>query len=155
MLRVSARRRGITENAIVESVLERFLTIDPIVQGFDYIGIGRETFASMLGMTNADGLEFVGAERGKKAYSLARELFESNDLKLSFPQYVSEILGEEARWFRTEGTFVKPERITLQHGYGTKWTEFLKAFLSSAHEVVSRNKLEVTTAEDYVTVRFS
>lgn len=154
MLRVSAKLRGITESALVESVLERYLTIDPMVQGFDYIGIGKETFTSMLGMTSTDGLELVGGERGKKAYSLARELFESNDLKLGFPLFVSEILGREAHWFRTEGAFVKPERITLQHSYGSKWSDFLEAYLSSAYEAVSRSKLEMTSAADYVTIRF-
>jgi hypothetical protein len=154
MLRGSARRHGITENAIVEGVLKRYLLVDPIMRSFDYIGIGKETFTSVLGMTNVDGLELVGTERGKRAYSLARELFESNDLRLGFPQFVSDILGKEARWFRTEGIFARPERTTLQHSYGNRWSAFLKAYLSSAYEATSHSKLEMASAADYVTIRF-
>ncbi len=154
MLEVSAGRHGINENALVEGILVRKMKIDPILLAFDYVCVERETFASLLGLTNADGLEVVGAERGKKAYSLARELFRSNDLELGFPQFVSEILGEGAHWFKTEGTHVKPERITLHHRYGIKWSGFLKAYISSAYDVLSRNKLEMTFASDYVTIRF-
>jgi hypothetical protein len=104
-------------------------------------------------MTDANGLDIIGSERGKRVFSLVREVFESTDVELDFPQYLSKVLGEEARWYRVEGALTKPERITLVHGYGPKWSVFLKAYLSSAYEIVSRNKLELSSANDYVSVR--
>lgn len=154
MLQVSARRHGITESALVEGILERYLRADTLVQGFDYIGVGRETFLSMLGMTDANGLEIAGAERGKKAFALARELYESNGLELEFLDYLSDVLGNQARWFRVEGTYIRPERVTLQHGYGLKWSGFLRSYLSSVYEAVSRNKLELLATDEYVSIRF-
>jgi hypothetical protein len=153
LLRLSARRHGVNENAYVESVLERNLSVDSLLQAFDYISIGKETFTSILGMTNADGLEIIGAERGRKAFTLAKELFESNNIELNFPRYLVETLGTHARWFRAEGTNVKPERITLHHAYGMKWSRFLKAYLASAYETVSRDKLELISTTDFVAVR--
>lgn len=154
LLRVAARQHGISENALAEKILERYLSVEPMIQGFDYVAVGKDTFASILGMSDANGLEITGAERGWKAFSLAKELFESVNIRLAFPQYLSEILGGQARWFRVEGMNVNPERITLQHSYGLKWSGFLKSYLSSAYELASRNKLELTVSSDYVGVRF-
>ena len=154
MISMSAKLHGVSENALVEGILARNLRFEPVARTFDYISVGKETFALILGMSNSAGLELVGAERGKPAYSLARELFESNGIELSLQQYTSEILGEGARWFRPEGTLVRPERMTLQHGYGPKWSEFLSAYLSSAFEVVSHGKLDMVSAADYVAFRF-
>jgi hypothetical protein len=152
-LLVSAKRHGISENALAEAILARYLKVDPLREPFDYICVGRETFTLILGMTDANGLEIAGAEQGKRAYSLAKELYESNGTSLGFRRYVVEILGEEAHWFRTEGAFVKPERITLHHRYGNKWSKFLRTYMSSAYEAISRDKLELTATDRYITLR--
>lgn len=153
MIQMSARRHGVSENALVEGILAKNLRTDPLLHAIDYICVGKETFTSLLESTDANALEMTGAERGKKSFSLSKDLFESNELDLSFPRYILEILGEQARWFRAEGATVRPERMTLQHDYGTKWSGFLKAYLSSAYEVVSRNKLELSATTDYVHIR--
>lgn len=154
MLQVAARRHGVSENALVEGILARNLETDSLAQAFDYVVISKDTFMPILHMAHADGLERIGAERGKKAFALAKELFESNNLELDFARYLSDVLGEQAQWFRVEGNLIRPERVTLQHGLGVKWSEFLRSYLSSAYEVVSRDKLELAITGDYVGIRF-
>jgi uncharacterized protein (DUF1015 family) len=84
MLRIAALRRGVTENALVEKLLTSRLRIDPIVDAFDVISLGREIFMQVIGMSNIDGLEIFAFAGGKKSFSLAKQLFESNDMELTF-----------------------------------------------------------------------
>jgi hypothetical protein len=153
-LRIAASRHGVTENTLVETFLTSRLRVDPILLAFDVISVGRETFMQIIGAANIDGLEAFAPTQGKKSFSLAKQLFASNDMQLSFFKYLTEILGERARWFHTEGTLVKPELITLYHPYGTKWSAFLKSFISGAYEVISRDKLKLDITNDFVSIQF-
>jgi hypothetical protein len=153
MLRIAARRHGVTENALVESLLESRLRVDPIIEAFDVISLGRNTFMQIIGMANVDGLEMIAFNEGKRSFLMAKQLFESNDMGLNFFQYLTEIL-EGAGWFRVEGALVKPELITLYHGCGIRWSSFLKSFLSGAFEVVSREKLKIDITNEFVSIQF-
>ncbi len=155
MLALSAQRRGISENAVVEDVLLRNLKAETLAEAFDRISFGKETFRSIIGMTDANGLEIMGSERGGKAYSLARELSESQGQPLTFSQYLTEILGSQGRWFKVEGALVKPEKVTLYHGMGPKWSSFLKSYLASAYATTSRTGLQLKGDGDFVSVEYS
>jgi len=149
-LQVVSQRHRLSENAFVGSLIDRRLKIDPLIQAFDHVSLGKETFASILGKVAAEDLECIGFSDGKRSYSLAKELLESGDVDVTFRQYVTEILGEQARWFRAETGFARPERMTLQHGYGMRWSMFLKGFLSGAFEAVSHDKAQITATDDFV-----
>jgi hypothetical protein len=153
-LRISAKRHGLTENALAERTLTLALRADVIADTFGHVGFSRETFSSIMDAADSNLLVTAGAERGRQAFMLATESFESNGLQLGFIQFVSEILGEEAGWFRVEGATVKPERISLQHGFGLKWSEFLGSYVASAYQAVAQDKLGITTNREYVSIRF-
>ena len=63
-----------------------------------------------------------------------------------------EVLDKEAHWFEVEGAEDRPERLTLRHECGMKWSLFLKSYLTSAYELVSREKIKLTLNESYVSV---
>lgn len=151
-LSLSARRQKVSESSIVEKALEQSLKMEMLLPVFDTVSLGRETFKAILMASETDTLVGIGNKRGRKAFALARELYESNGLGLTFPLYLTEILAEEGRWFRAEGTLVKPERMTLSHGLGPKWSQFLKAYVASAHEVILGEKLEVSTDDEFVSI---
>jgi hypothetical protein len=50
---------------------------DPLIDAIPYVLLSRRTLLHILGSTNPDGLEIVGAELGKRNFTLARELCES------------------------------------------------------------------------------
>lgn len=152
-LQIASRRNGMTENSFVEKVLTRRIRVDSLLQAFESLTIGKETFVSILGMTNVNGMDILASEQGKKSFLLAKQLFESNGIDLTFFRYVTEILGEQAGWFTVEGAQVKPEVLTLYHSCGRKWSRFLKEYLASAFELASHEKLKVELGDEFVTVR--
>lgn len=155
MLERASRRSKVTESIFVRDVLGRRLKIDPLIPAIRGISLSQETFQSILGTTSPDGLEMLGSNLGKKNFSLVRGLFESNDRRLTFLEYLIDILDYEGMWFKVEGTpNEKAETITLRHEYSKKWSLFLKSYLASAYEVVSRDKLQIDVKDAFVIVRF-
>jgi hypothetical protein len=154
MLKAGARRRRISDTAFAEGILEQRLKAEPFIEAFDSAVLGKSTLGSILSATDSSSLEIAGFEQGKRNFALARELFESNGVDLSLPSYVDDILGKQARWFGVEGIHARPERISLYHRYGLSWSGFLKSYLSGAFEVISRNRLEASIANDFVSIRF-
>jgi hypothetical protein len=153
-LKVAARREGVSENAFVEGLLSDRVRIDPVYHAVQSIVLDKQTFSSVLGMTHSEGLDIVGYNLGKSGYTLARELYQSNGVELGFVEYITWVL-QKAGWFEIEGAEVRPERITLHHAFGPKWSGFVKSYLEGAYEVVSRERLQMEAAESYVTVNFS
>jgi hypothetical protein len=99
-----------------------------------------------------DKLEDIGFSNGKKSFSLTRPLLEDKETGFPFAQYVAEILGEQARWFKMKGGWVYPDRMVLYHGLGPKWSSFLGGFLTGALEVTPLDKVRVIATNDFVKV---
>jgi hypothetical protein len=151
-VRVAARREGVSENAFVHNLLTQRVKADPLIRAFPYIVLSRQSFAPIIGTANPDSLEFVAIDLGKKNFALARELYESLGMELGFSRYLVEVLGEQARWFETEGANSMPERMTLRHEYGMKWSLFLKSLFTGAYEVVSHERLKMGVTDTYVSM---
>jgi hypothetical protein len=154
MLALSARRHGTSENALVEKILTSILTIDPLVEAFGIMVFGREITKGLIEMADAENLEKFALTHGRRSFTLARSLFESNGMTLTYNEFVTGILGNAARWFRVEGEFAKPEVITLFHSCGMKWSLFLNGYLSGAWEIVSRDKLKIEITGEFITITF-
>jgi hypothetical protein len=151
-LRTVARRQGVTANAFVQNLLSQRVKVDPLIRAFPFIVLSKRSFVPIVGLTNPDGLEMVGLDLGRKNFAFARELFESTGTELDFLQYTTEVLDGQAHWFETEGVNSKPERMTLRHDYGIKWSLFVKSFLTGAYEVVSRDRMKLGIADTYVSI---
>lgn len=149
-LKKAAKHEGVSENSFVESVLSRRVRADPIIHAFPYIILSRRSFVPILGTSDPDSLELVASELGKRNFAFARELYGSSGTTLGFSQYLIEVLGEQAHWFETEGVNSMPERMTLRHEYGLKWSLFLKSFLTGAYEVVSHDRMKTSLTDAYV-----
>lgn len=152
-LNKAATREGVSENSFVQNLLTRRVKADPLIHAFPSVVISRRTLLSILGSTNPDALEMAGLDLGKRNFTLARELYESVGRELGFSEYLGEILGKEAQWFEVEGAEEKPERLTLRHECGMKWSLFLRSYLSGAFEMVSHEKIEMTLNDLYVSVK--
>lgn len=151
-IRTAAKREGVSENAFVQNLLSRRVKADPIIRAFPYIVLSRQSFVPIIGTTNPDSLQFVALDLGKRNFAFARELYESGGMELGYSQYLTDILDEQAHWFGTEGVNNWPERITLRHEFGMKWSLFLKSFLTGAYEVVSHDRIKMDITDAYVSV---
>lgn len=151
-LRKAARRQGVSENAFVQSLLSERVKAEPLIHAFPYIVLSKRSFAPIMSTSNSDSLELVALELGKKNFAYTRDLYESVGTELGFLQYMTDVLDRQAHWFEIEGANNKPERIILRHEYGTKWSLFLKSFLTGAFEVVSHDKMKISVTDTYVTM---
>ncbi len=152
----TARRLHVSENMYVAQVLTRALKVDPLIPALGRIALGCETFASIMSTANLDSLEVDGFALGKKNYSLVLELLESAGCQMTFVEFLVSILAEVGGWFTVEGNVSEnSERMTLRHGYGEKWSYFLKSYISGAYEVLSRGKLQIEVKGNILKIRFS
>ncbi len=151
-LKRAARREGVTENWFVQNLLARRVKADSIIHAFPYIVLSTRTLLPILGSTNPDGLEMAGLDLGKSNFALARELHQSVGRELGFSEFLTEILDKEARWFEVEGVEDIPERLTLHHEYGMKWSLFLRGYPTGAFEVVSHEKVKMALHNSYVSL---
>ncbi len=147
-----ARRDGVSENSFVQGVLSRRVRADPLVRAFPYIVLSKRSFVPILGTADQASLEIAGVELGKKNFSFAHDLYQSMGDDMGFLRYVVDVLANQARWFETEGADKRPEKLTLHHEYGMKWSHFLGSFLTGAYEVVSNDRIKVSFANGYVSV---
>ena len=126
-LTIAAGRQGVTESAFVANILSKRLEIDPLLPTLSYVALDKAIFGSILGTCNSHALEIAGFEFGKRNFMLVKELFASSGINFTFTRYVKDILDKQGRWFKTEGATRKPDQLTLYHGYGPKWSLFLRA----------------------------
>jgi hypothetical protein len=153
-LQAIAKREGISENALVQNILSQWVSSDLARHAIPYITLGGPSFTQILGMTNRDGLEVIGADLGKRNFAYIKELHESSGIDMSFVRYMIDMLERQGHWFKTEGTDSKPERLTLRHEYGTKWSLFLNNYLTGAYQVVSRDRLKIFISDTYIGLEF-
>lgn len=155
MLSLSAKRHEVSENLLLEKILRSTLYIDPLLDAFQVVVLGKATLEMFVATMEADSLEKLAFEQGKKDFIMAKQIFESNGMMLTYFEFVIRVLGKEAKWFKVEGQFVKPENLTLLHSCGMKWSLFLKGYVLGAYEAVSRDKLKIEVSEQSVSILFS
>jgi len=153
-IRSIARREGVSENLFVQRLLLARVNADPFIRAFPLIVLGKDSFSQIMGMTNPAGLELAATELGRKSFALARELYESEGEELDLRQYMTDVLDKQGHWFETDGLVRSPERLTLRHGYGMKWSVFLKGFLTGANEAVSPQRMGIRVTERYLALEY-
>jgi len=151
----AAKRARVTENAFLNDLLTRRLMFDPLVPAFQEVTLSQGTFQSILGVTSVEALEEAASQAAQKNVPLVYELYESNGKTLSFQEFVTDILGKHGGWFELEGNVnLTHGWVTLRHGYGLKWSRFLRAYLLSAHETFSNDVLNVKVSDQFVRISF-
>jgi hypothetical protein len=148
-----AKRAKLSENMFVAQVLTRALLTEPLVPAFGKIVLGEQTFASILSTANPDSLEIDGITLGKESYSLVCALFESEDYKMTFVEFLVKLLSQEGRWFSIECIPEEfPEQLVLHHKYGERWSLFLKSYLMGAYEVLNAEVLKIEVKDNILKV---
>jgi hypothetical protein len=149
----ATKRARKTENSFVSDVLMDRLTVDPLLPAFQEIRLSSVTFQSIVNTTSIDALEVAASEMAQKNIRIVRELYASNDRVLDFKEVIA-LMGNYAHWFYIEGDNGFRGQMTLRHGYGLKWSRFVRAFLLGAYGVLSNEELSINADEQFVHVNF-
>jgi hypothetical protein len=152
-LEKSARRAEMTETALVTVILRDRLSIDPLFPAFREITMSEGTFQSILSGSDSKLLIQAAPTTGRKNAQLVRELFDSYDIPLTFEDYVTVLLGRHSHWFYIEGSYSSTHQfLTLRHSFGAAWSNFAKAYLTGVSEVLSKDKVNIESSEQYVRI---
>jgi hypothetical protein len=152
----AADNAGMSQNAFMGELLADRLLVDPLVRAFHGIGLSDETFQSILGSTDADAVEMAGSEMARKNFPLVCELYRTSGQILAFREFLIEILGKHAGWFHMEDDGDGTQRsMTLTHSFGRKWSIFVKSYILSAHSTISKDKMSIEIADQFIRIDFS
>lgn len=152
----SPKRAQMTENAFLSEMLKDRVMIDPLFPAFEELRLSTDMFRTILSATNADVLEAVASETAQKNAQLIRELYESNDRALTLQEFITEVLASHSHWFHIEGNYKSSHRsMTLRHTFGLKWSTFVRAYVSSTHDVFSKDKIKIDVADQFVRIEWT
>jgi len=153
----AAKRLHTSENMYVIQALTKASMFDSLIPAFGRIALGRDAFSAIVSTSNPDSLEVDGFAIGRENYSVVREILESLDRKLTFIQFLVEVLAEQGEWFKVEGNVTEnAERITIRHEYNEKWSIFLKSYILGAYDAYapSLGKLQIDVKGNILKIRF-
>lgn len=151
----AAKRAHATESGFLSDLLEYRLSLDPLIPAFQEIALSTVTFQSILSATEEDALETAASEVARRNMPLVYELYESSGQTLNFQEFVTGVLGTHGRWFYVEGNInLTHGWVTLRHGYGHKWSRFLRGYLLSTHDTFSKEKLNIRIGDQFVRISF-
>jgi hypothetical protein len=155
-LKTAALNAGKSENAFVNEVMQDRLLIDPLVRAFHEVKLNEEILRSILGGTDADTLQMAGSEMARKEFPLICELYRTSGHPLAFREFLTVILGEHYGWFSEEGDGDGNQRwMTLTHPFGRKWSIFVKSYILSAYGTISKDKIQIEIADQFIRIDFS
>jgi hypothetical protein len=150
-----AKQHGLTENQLVSKWLSSRAALDSLISPLGGIGVGTETLEAILGTADIHALDLAGWELGEKHFLRARAALAGLGEDLTFQRYLEETLAESG-WFRvTVNNLAKSEELILDHDLSSKWSIFLKSYVSGAHRVISKEKLVVDVSESFIRVKLS
>ena len=154
-LKRAADNAGMTKNAFMSAVLADRLLIDALVRAFHKISLSDETFLSILGSADADAIEMAGSEMARKNFPMVCELYQRSGHPLAFREFLTQILGKHAGWFHAEDDGDGTQRwMTLTHPFGRKWSIFVKAYILSAYSTISKDKIKIEIADQFIRIDF-
>ncbi len=155
-LRRAADHAAMSENEFVSEALADRVLIDPLVRAFREVKFSAETFQAILGGTDANTLEMSGSQIARKNFPLVFELYRNSKHPLAFREFVVEVLGKHSGWFYVEDDDVGTQQwMILRHSFGRKWSLFVKSYILSAHSAISKDRIEVEIADQFIRIDFS
>src|SRR5208337_1273349 len=116
-----------------------------LIDNIDCIGLDNELCREILALANSTGIEILAAEAAKEEVPFVFELLALEPTLASLDWYMREVL-QTLGWFKME-TILQSDtcvELRLLHKYGSKWSLFLKNYLSSAFEIIMRERPQIT-----------
>ncbi len=92
----------------------------------------------------------------KKNFPFVCELYRNRKHSLTFREFVTKVLGKHSGWFYVEDDDDGTQRwMFLRHPFGRKWSLFVKSYTLSAHSAISKDKIDIEIADQFIRIDFS
>jgi hypothetical protein len=152
-LEKQAKRQHTSFNSLASGILVKGASYDTIAEKLSAVTINGLLFAGMLEDASTEHLEQLGKNLGPK---LIKQTFAFLDLQHDIEgliRFYFEPVSSFSGWysFTVAGSGTN-RRLMFQHPHGTKWSVFLKAYISSIIKASSGTEPRVVADESLVTV---
>jgi hypothetical protein len=129
-LKAEASGRKQTLDAFVGSVLHRYASYQRYADSAGSVTINNAFFTSLLDAVPQSQLETIASSIGD---SVVRQAFDSLNLTYDLDSLVKNYFEPSSKYSGCYGFYTESaaygRRMTLNHGYGEKWSAFLGAYV--------------------------
>jgi len=154
-LEKEVRHQGITVNALVNRVLDRYLAFDRMADYDHSVVLERDCFAKLLEKMEGQDLVQIARSLGPKTVKRDFAFF---DITPTLDNLVSkhfEPTGAFSDRFELNVSGEAPNlKLVLTHEYGRKWSEFLAEYYNNVIESILKVEPPIKVEDDVVTIEF-
>ncbi len=155
-LRKDSKSKGLSVNALLSTIMAKYVEWERYSERFGFVSLSRETFKSIIEVTDEKKLEEIARELGSR---IPREAMLFWRKKLTIESFLA-FLGFVAKYQKLAEYEIEEENvgetvITARHEFGEKWSKWLKAFIDEALRTSFRIQAEFETSKGFVVAKFS
>lgn len=149
------RRQGITVNALVNRVLERYLAFDRMADYDHSVVLERGCFAKIVEKMEGGDLVQIATSLGPKTVKRGFAFFGITPTLDNLVSKHFEPTGAFSDRFELNTSGEAPNlKLVLTHEYGPKWSEFLAEYYNKAIESTLKVRPLIRVEDDIVTIEF-
>lgn len=147
-----AKRRSITLNSLVNTILSKYLSFDKILEATKAIPLSGSFLDELLEITSTEEMENIGKKLGpkviRKSFAFRGIAFNLDSLTKFYFEPVSAYSG----WYSFNSYFVGTTRILVfEHSRGPKWTTFLKQYVAGIIHSATGTEPEIAVVDETLT----
>jgi len=155
MLKVQARKAGVSENALVGSVLENYLKVGVWTETMPVIMLRKEHLVSFLKPLPDAEIAAIGRELGREVTQ--------ESVRFMYPDFTPQtfldILEAQSKYMRW-GAYTTSWKgsvldLYVRHDFGRKWSVFLEAYVGQEGANLLDSDVEGHVAEGMISLKFT
>jgi hypothetical protein len=155
LLKKDASSKRTSTNALIHSILTRYLEWDRFAERYGFISVTQETFSTILDKIDEEKLVEASKELGSRVPKDILLFWYGKTGVNGFIKYLS-LLSDYATFAHFEVTRSGPNYlVTAHHNLGAKWSGYLKSFLQTALKSTTGIDGQVETSQNSVSLSFS
>jgi hypothetical protein len=153
ILEREAERYGLSVNALVSNLVDRYVDSLRFFQSSGIICMSNDTLRALLEPLSDEELSDAAYSRGT---ARVRDSLMQRGMKVSYDSvlwYISQVLGQYDGWFRCDHyREEKMDVLHLSHTYGYKWSIFIMNYVSSIFSEILGLKINTVISDNSVNI---
>jgi len=147
-----AKRRHVTLNSLITSILAKYESFDKILEGTKAIPLSGALFEELLEVISTEEIETIAKKLGAR---VVRQSFASQGIEFNLANLIEfyfEPLSEYSGWYEFNWRFAGASRkLIFTHSHGPKWTAYLKVYYAAIIRSATGVEPNVTVEDGVLT----
>jgi hypothetical protein len=147
-----AKRRHITLNSLIISVLAKYDSFEKILESTKAIPLSGALFGELLEIISIEEIETIAKKLGAK---VVRQSFAAQGIEFNLDNLIEfyfEPLSEHSGWYEFNWRLVGTNcKLIFTHSHGPKWTAFLRLYYAAIIRSATGAESDVTVEDGVLT----